>query len=282
MNLRLLTVLSVAGLVAAVIPAAAAQQDFSSTGLDTPGPSRVLELPDVAGGHAVPLGTAFDPGTGLLVEGYAIFHHRPGHDGGPGGGGSPGGGDEDTSSCFALISKGASWGTAEPWIVNTANGEGLSQSFDVLDNLSSDLDKWESAANSNIFGNGSTTTDLLEADYVSPDGLNEVYFGDIGDISNGAIAVAIVWGVFSGPPPFRSIVEWDMVFNNSDFDWSSSGEAGKMDFENIATHETGHAAGLGHPSDSCTEETMYRFAANGETKKRDLNDGDIAGINKLY
>jgi len=27
---------------------------------------------------------------------------------------------------------------------------------------------------------------------------------------------------------------------------------------------------------------MYAFASDGETKKRDLNAGDIAGIAKLY
>ena len=55
-----------------------------------------------------------------------------------------------------------------------------------------------------------------------------------------------------------------------------------MDFENIATHELGHSVGMGHPADECTEETMYRFASEGETKKRDLNAGDIAGVNQLY
>ena len=55
-----------------------------------------------------------------------------------------------------------------------------------------------------------------------------------------------------------------------------------MDFENIATHELGHAMGMAHPADSCTEETMYRFASSGETKKRTLNAGDIAGIKGLY
>ena len=55
-----------------------------------------------------------------------------------------------------------------------------------------------------------------------------------------------------------------------------------MDFENVSTHEIGHSDGMGHPDDSCTEESMYRFSANGETKKRDLNTGDIAGINQLY
>lgn len=55
-----------------------------------------------------------------------------------------------------------------------------------------------------------------------------------------------------------------------------------MDFENIAAHEMGHSVGMGHPSGECTEETMYSTAALGETKKRDLNDGDIAGVSGLY
>jgi hypothetical protein len=55
-----------------------------------------------------------------------------------------------------------------------------------------------------------------------------------------------------------------------------------MDYQNIATHEFGHAAGMGHPAGSCTEETMYGFAQSGETKKRTLAAGDIAGIQKQY
>ena len=55
-----------------------------------------------------------------------------------------------------------------------------------------------------------------------------------------------------------------------------------MDFLNIATHEAGHAAGLGHAPDTCLDETMYRFASEGEINKRDLNPGDIAGIVALY
>ena len=50
----------------------------------------------------------------------------------------------------------------------------------------------------------------------------------------------------------------------------------------MAAHEFGHSAGMDHPDDSCTEETMYAFSDEGETKKRTLNAGDIAGINKLY
>ena len=91
-----------------------------------------------------------------------------------------------------------------------------------------------------------------------------------------------MWGVFNGPPFARELVEWDQVYDDMDFDWSSSGEADKMDFENIASHELGHTVGLGHPDDSCTQETMFRFAGLGETNKRTLEAGDIAGVSDLY
>jgi predicted Zn-dependent protease len=55
-----------------------------------------------------------------------------------------------------------------------------------------------------------------------------------------------------------------------------------MDLQNIATHEFGHAAGLGHPDSTCTGETMYASASFDETQKRTLEAGDIAGINDLY
>ena len=72
------------------------------------------------------------------------------------------------------------------------------------------------------------------------------------------------------------------MYDDADFDWGIA-EAGKMDFENIATHELGHAVGLGDLYTSeCSEQTMYGYAGYGEIKKRDLEAGDIAGITKLY
>ena len=218
---------------------------------------------------------------GQVLQGYA-FVYRKGFAKPP----WAGGGGTTTSTCFSVFAKGAKWKTAEPWVVNPANTEGLGSAF-VLSNLDSSVSKWEDAADGtvgsgsiNILGSGSTISDTLVADTSSPDGVNEVYFGDVG--SSGAIAVTIVWGIFIGPPSGRELVEWDQVYDQVDFNWSSTGEAGKMDFENINTHELGHTVGLGHPSDECTEETMFRFASFGETKKRTLNAGDIAGVDSLY
>ncbi len=56
-----------------------------------------------------------------------------------------------------------------------------------------------------------------------------------------------------------------------------------MDLQNIATHELGHGAGLIDLYDAvASEQTMYGYSTKGETKKRDLNTGDIAGIQDLY
>lgn len=266
-------------------PVVWAKPHFSSANLSTPGTERTLILPAPADNSPViSLGTAIDPASGKLVEGLAIIHykngftHKPNHNPPDKGG---------KSACYSFLSNGAKWKAVEPWVVNPANSRGLDGNF-VFNNLAADIGKWEDATDGvingsglDVLGQGATTSATLVADTSSPDGQNEVYFANVS--SPGAIAVTIVWGIFSGPPFARELVEWDQVYDDADFDWSSSGEAGKMDFENIATHELGHSVGMADLYDAlCSEETMYGYGDYGETKKRDLNAGDLTGMNKLY
>jgi len=93
--------------------------------------------------------------------------------------------------------------------------------------------------------------------------------------------------VFRGRPSDRKLVEWDQIYDQVDFDWSLDCDAedcsNKMDFDNIATHEDGHSAGMGDLyEDQCSEQTMYGYASYGEVKKRTLELGDITGISDLY
>lgn len=244
------------------------------------------------------LGKALDA-DGRVVEGYAFVRYKEGF-GKPGtscGNGvcepgenarkcpadCGGGGEEpdgDTSGCYGFLARGAKWKTTEPYVVNPVNSRELDESF-IASNVSGDIDKWEAAAGVNILGDGSVTDASLEADTVKPDEKNEVYFGSIAE--PGAIAITIVWGYFGGPPPFRELVEWDQVYDQVDFDWSGTGEQGKMDLENIATHELGHSVGLDDLySAECSQQTMYGYADYGETIKRSLEAGDIAGVQALY
>lgn len=236
---------------------------------------------------------------GKLVEGYAIVKYKkdfakpetecgngicePGENINKcpvdcGGGEDPE--EPDTSSCYVFLARGAKWKTVEPYVVNPSNTEGLTEAF-VTANFAADVAKWEAAAGTEIIGLGSSTGETLVADTESPDNKNEVYFGSISE--PGAIAVTIVWGVFGGPPKWRELVEWDQIYDQVDYGWSASGETGRMDFENIATHELGHTFGLGDLYNSeCSEVTMYGYASYGETKKSTLEAGDITGVKKLY
>ncbi|MEE8131679.1 MAG: matrixin family metalloprotease [Candidatus Paceibacterota bacterium] len=276
MTKKIVVISVVLGLMAA--GSVLATPSFPVAQLSTPGVQKTLILPPAAAhSPVISLGPAVDPGSGKIVEGYAIIHYKKGYGKPPWAGGGKGKGE---TKCYGFLAKGAKWRTVEQWIVNPANIRGLDENF-ILNNLTADIDKWENAASANILGIGSSTFDILLADIVSPDNKNEVYFADIE--SSGAIAVTIIWGIFGGPPSQRELVEWDQVYDDVDYDWSSSGEAGKMDFENIATHELGHSVGLDDLYDSnCSEETMYGYADYGEINKQDLNAGDIIGISKLY
>ena len=226
------------------------------------------------------LGTAIHDGR--LVEGFALAGHKPKHNpGGPNGDEPP---DEepppavDPATCYSFIwSDGANWAAAEPYLINPANNSGVSTDA-VAANLATALGTWDTEVATSIFG-GQVAGTIDGADGNSPDGKNEAYFARIvGRGAGGTIAFTIVWRLVDGP-----LIEWDMVFNTK-YDWSLSGESGKMDFLNIAAHEVGHAAGMGHTDTNvgCVDQTMYPTASKGETIKRDLDVGDQAGIAALY
>jgi len=227
------------------------------------------------------------------------FGHKPGHDKGGGppdknGGGPPdkNGGKGGGEKCFAFLSKGAKWKSTENYIVNPTNADGLISTF-VKSTLDQSVDSWDTEVSFNIFGTSTIDSSAVPITD-SADDDNIIAFGAIvdssGNLKTNVIAVAVTWGVFSGPPQIRELLAWDLIFNDAAFKFGNAGSTSEtelgdttmMDFENIGTHEIGHAAGMGHPDLECTEETMHGSAAFGETKKRTLNSGDIAGINDLY
>lgn len=251
--------------------------------LDTPGTTRTLVVPPVADhSNVISLGTAVDLATGKVVEGLAIIHRKDNAV-------KPGGTKPGNTTCYTYLAKGAKWKNVEPWITNPTNARGINPTT-VFNLLNGGVAKWEDATDGNVtngagidvLGTGATSSATLVADTSSPDNQNEVYFADISE--PGVIAVTIVWGIFGGPIQNRQLVEWDQVYDDVTFDWSAqaTGVSGKMDFDNIVTHELGHSLGMGDLYNSCVDETMYGFSSNAEIQKRDLNSGDIIGINALY
>ncbi len=237
-------------------------------------PSIVPEWAEEIAPDTYSIGTDFDPATGEVVEGW-LFIDRV---------------DDDSHRIDALAKKGApavvcwaglgvaGWSAPEPWGFDPTNSSGIAD-LDIQTAFETTHATWEAAPGVDIFG--SYTAANTQVSVTALDGENNARFGDTG--SSTIVAYAQVWAPAVGKPNTRHIYEWDVVMQDVGAKvFTVSGEAFYFDLENIAAHEFGHALGLGHPSNSCTEETMYAFVAIDETKKRDLNTGDIAGVNDLY
>lgn len=256
---------------------------FCSQALNVAAQGRPISLPPQASeiAHGIyDLGEGRDP-SGAIVHGFAFIHYKKDFARPEKLGGSK---PLKPSSCYAFLSTGVNWKVSEPFVFDeTANYvDALPLASALLTDFETAISAWETAVGKDILGNGSLGQVFPNEVGALPNGLNEVMFGDIAE--PGVLAMTTVWGVWKGSPSGRQLLEWDMVFGTG---WAWGDElnnpnATLTDFLDIATHEIGHAVGMDHPSDTCTEETMYAYADFGETKKRTLNDGDIAGIQKLY
>jgi len=187
---------------------------------------------------------------------------------------------EEESTCYALLDRWAKWKELPiDYVIDPDNPDGLIEGF-VTNAISAGAEEWDAHTTTELFG--SYSIDYSSSwDSNAPDGRNELLFGDYSE--EGVIAVTVIWGYFGGRPSARRIVEFDVLFD-TDFTWGDAeGNLAVMDLQNIATHEIGHGAGLGDLYDTvCAEETMYGYSDYGEIKKRDLNTGDMTGIQKLY
>ena len=206
---------------------------------------------------------------GTPVRGYAFVHYAKGYE--------PEVSATELSDCYSIIWAGIKWDTAEDYLINPTNNAGL-EDDNILTAFETSVETWEDAleVNADIIGLGTITTEKNNGRRL--DGINTVRFGGL---PRGVIAMNIIW------TDGTSLVEWDQVYNDRQFDWSEDCLVDdcttKMDFQNIATHELGHAVGLGDLYNlECDTQTMYGYSEYGETSKRDLAYGDIAGIKALY
>lgn len=124
---------------------------------------------------------------------------------------------------------------------------------------------------------------VVETNPQDVDYRHELVFGDLG--TTGTIAQITAW-ITRGS---KIIVDFDIVFNTN-YDWGNPGVTSNtkysvtyMDTWSIVTHELGHGVGLGDLyQDQWYWQTMYGFADFGQTWKRTLESGDIAGLKALY
>jgi hypothetical protein len=220
------------------------------------------------------LGTQVDPQTGEDIEGFAFVDRvqdltQPIDD-------APAD-PLARRACYAVLGFGA-WTSAESWGFDDTNSSGLAAA-DIQATLETGHGTWEASAGADIFGSYDSSNSGNASS--TSDGENNVEFGNAG--GGGTVAVTYIWGKSYGAVSSRYISEWDQIYEDR-YDWTIGDPVGSGAFDllDVATHELGHAAGLGHPPNTCTNETMYAYVSTGETKKRDLNTGDIQGITAVY
>ncbi|MDZ7729114.1 MAG: matrixin family metalloprotease [Dehalococcoidia bacterium] len=89
--------------------------------------------------------------------------------------------------------------------------------------------------------------------------------------SGSTLAVTCTW--YSG----STAIEFDMEFDPG-WSWTTGGST-QIDLQSVATHEFGHALGLGHTSVSSA--VMYASYSAGSVK-RTLHSDDVAGVEAIY
>jgi len=177
--------------------------------------------------------------------------------------------------CYKLM--GVKWlDTPVNYVINP-NYPGMNDN-DITTAISASAETWDAVTEAtNLFG--SYAVDNSAQFLTKTDGKNALVFGDYPN--DGVIAVARVWYTRVGKT--KKIVEFDIEFD-TDFTWGDATvDPSKMDLQNIATHELGHAIGLSDIyTTACSEVTMYGYSSEGDTEKRSLEQPDITGLQKLY
>jgi len=202
-----------------------------------------------------------------------VYVHKEDNFAKPSWAGKPDKGDPEG---FEVMLRGYKWKDTPINYVIDAQGSGITNV--VFGSAISDAAaEWDSYTSTDLFGSYSIVTDATFDDEQNElDGRNEFLFGDL---DTNIIAVCVTWFTRVG----RQIFEFDIMFN-TDYTWGDATSVSSvMDLQNIATHEIGHGLGLADLTDVEWElNTMFGFAGAGEIKKRTLEPGDIAGIQKLY
>jgi len=153
--------------------------------------------------------------------------------------------------------------------INPSNSYGFSSSA-VVNTITTAANTWDQETSYPVFSYKGTTMRIAG----NGDGYNVVSWGSY---QAGVIAVTFSW-VTKG----KRVVEVDCLMNTY-YSWSLTGEANKMDVQNIMTHEFGHFCGVADLyNDADYWLTMYGYSNYGITYQRTLGLGDVNGLRAVY
>lgn len=89
------------------------------------------------------------------------------------------------------------------------------------------------------------------------------------------VALTPLWFSSSG-----KITDADVLFNGVDWSFTTTGEPGSFDVQDVAAHELGHVLGLDHSAWGGA--TMYPFVDQSITAHRSVSLDEVAGLREAY
>ena len=143
--------------------------------------------------------------------------------------------------------------------------------------IGSAVDQWNAAGGTRfrMVNSGVTSRTDWESD-----GIHLVTFDEnnaSGFFSGGSGTVALT------PVSFMEsgrIVDADVIFNGKDFRFTTSGQAGRFDVQDVAAHELGHVAGLDHTG--VCGATMYPYVDSTVILHRSLSLDETSALAGIY
>jgi hypothetical protein len=135
---------------------------------------------------------------------------------------------------------------------------------------------WENVSNSKLnYTYGGTTSRVTSP--TLGDGFNDcLWIESSWPFASSSIGVNVFR--FDGNPQSTAAYEFDIFFNGVSYMWTTTGQTGRYDVQNIGTHESGHSLKLQDIYGSAdAAKTMYGYSTANETSKRTLEADDIAG-----
>ena len=174
----------------------------------------------------------------------------------------------DAAGAYSLL--GRTWPQSSvPYYVNPANLDRPVAAIEPAIRVGADAWRLQSGASFQFAFAGLTAQTTN-----TNDGINLVMFRNAS--SGSALATAYSW--FSG----TRIIDADIVFWDAGYQFvtGTSGCSGGFFIEDVATHEFGHALGLGHSTVATA--TMYPSISTCSQQSRALDADDIAAVRALY
>jgi hypothetical protein len=174
---------------------------------------------------------------------------------------------------YSLTGSAASGGSLDYYVNPNFIGAAAGSPAQQIAAIQAAADEWLLSGQANFQFNYQGTS---SQNTVAFDNTNVVFYSDTD--GNGALAVCYWWT--SGGQHDNFDIEFFDRDGTWDFDWSVNPVGNQFDIQSVATHELGHAVGLGHSNQAGA--VMYPSIMAGSTANRTLHADDIAGCQAIY